>query len=166
MSRVDSPSNLIKQEEDLDKAQVATQVLESSPEEEIQVLPAIEVVTTRTRSNTARSYYQSQPSVTPPEFQDPPDNPQAPPPEAPEDPDLPDIPQVPPRVPRRRMATRGPPVLQRAGESATVDEIVAYGDAVEQYAAHGAHFLTQLGEDQLIITDEVPNRPDDWDGLL
>jgi hypothetical protein len=104
MSRVDSPSNSIKQEEDSDEAQVATQILGDSPEEEIQVLPAIEVVTARTRSNTARSYYQSQPSVTPPEFQDLPDDPPAPPPE---DPDLPDIPQAPPRVPRRRMATRG-----------------------------------------------------------
>jgi hypothetical protein len=163
MSRVDSPSNSIKQEGDSDEAQVATQILGDSPEEEIQVLPAIEVVTARTRSNTARSYYQSQPSVTPPEFQDLPDDPPAPPPE---DPDLPDIPQAPPRVPRRRMATRGPPVLNRAGEIATVDEIVAYGDAVEQYVGHGAHFLSQLGEDQLIITDEIPHRPDDRNSPL
>ena len=152
MSQPGSPSNSIKKEEEDSEGQIATQLVgsdqHSTPEEEIQVLLAIEVVTARTRSNTARSYYQSQPDSTPPEFWDliPIQEPILQPVE----------PQ--PRI-ARRMAMRAAPVLQRAAGIAMRDELEAYGDAVEEYIGHSSFFLTMLQEDGRIITDNVPARP-------
>ena len=152
MSQPGSPSNSIKREEEDSEGQIATQLAgserQSTPEEEIQVLPAA-APSVRTRSNTARSIYQSQADDTPPEFQSlipvqqlilQPAQPQ----------------------PRRvgRMATRAAPVLQRAGGLPTVDELEAYGTAVEEYIAHCSFFLTMLQEDGRIITDNLPGRPD------
>ena len=124
MSQRGSPSNSIKQEETDSEGQIATQLAGSdrqSTPEQIQVLPAVEVVTARTRSNTARSIYQSQADSTPPEFRD-----LIPVP----DPIL--QPAEPQQRTVRRMATRAAPVLRRAAGIATRDELEAYGDAVEE----------------------------------
>ena len=151
MSRRGSPSNSIKQEETDSEGQIATQLAGSdrqSTPEQIQVLPAVEVVTARTRSNTARSIYQSQADSTPPEFRDLIPTP---------DPIL--QPAEPQQRIVRRMGTRAAPVLQRAAGIATRDELEAYGDAVEEYIGHSSFFLTMLQEDRRIITDNFPARP-------
>ena len=46
-----------------------------------------------------------------------------------------------------------------------MDELEAYGTAVEEYIAHCSFFLTMLGEDGRIITDDPPQRPDAGDTL-
>ena len=139
MSQLGSPSNLIKREEEDSEGQIATQLAgseqQSTPEEEIQVLPA-EAPSARTRSNTARSYYQSQPDDTPPKFQG-----LIPAQELILQPVQPQLRGV------RRMATRAAPVLQRGGGIATRDKLEAYGTAVEEYIAHCSFFLTMLQED-------------------